>query len=928
MWLSSAIFAGKGAGNDREQSAQSTRPLYTTIMDKISTPHTGLTTSQAQASRLLHGKNELTPRPPASRWKLFLEKFEDPIIIILLIAMALSLLSSSYEYFITKSDTTGAGFFEPVGVFLAILLSTGIAFYFELKSEREFELLSQAGDEVLYKVLRDGHVTQLPKREIVVGDLLYLETGEEVPADTELLEAVSLSVDESTLTGEPVTRKSTRPEAQDKEATYPTNYICRGTTILEGHALCCVQAVGDATEQGKIFEGIQIDTSVETPLNRQLEHLSTLIARVSYVLAALILVGSTLVYIHDGGFSAPWDATLAYFLSKLMLAVTVIVVAVPEGLPMSVSLSLAYSMRSMMRSNNLIRRMHACETMGAITVICTDKTGTLTENRMRVQEFFSIASEGTQALLPEAIGCNTTAFVNAEDLKHPEVIGNPTEGALLLWLKERGIDYLFHRESVPTLQQLPFSTERKYMATLVQSASLEGKQVLYIKGAPELILDRCSLTHEERAAYEAKLKHYQAHAMRTLALAYHIVSTTIDATTSLATITQEELQLQGIFGISDPIRSEVPEAIRLCQGAGIGIKIITGDTAGTAKEIARQIGLWDDTSTPDELISGSDFAALSDEDAKARLTHLKIMARARPMDKERLVRLLQEMGQVVAVTGDGTNDAPALHRAHVGLSMGDGTAVAKEASDITILDSSFASIAQAVLWGRSLYLNIQRFILFQMTINVVACLTVLIGAFLGKESPLTVTQMLWVNLIMDTFASLALASLPPSPQLMKEQPRKPSAGIITPQLARHIFGVGLLFLILLFGLHYLLEHFDLATWQWSEAKGGLTALDLSVFFTSFVFLQLWNMFNAKAFHSGASAFVGMKKARNFLLITALILIGQLVITTFAYDFFQIAPLPLRYWIVLLVATSPVLWLGELGRLLARLTQGLRASVIR
>ena len=924
MWLSSAIFAVKGEGDCRGFLCSITPTPNYDVMNKTITPHIGLTTSQAQASRLRYGKNELTPRPRTSRWKLFLEKFEDPIIIILLIAMALSLLSSSYEYFITKTDTTGAGFFEPVGVCLAILLSTGIAFYFELKSEREFELLSQVGDEVCYKVLRDGYITQIPKRDIVVGDLLYLDTGEEVPADAELLEAVSLSVDESTLTGEPMTHKSVLPEAQDSEATYPTNYICRGTTILEGHALCRVLVVGDATEQGKIFEGIQIDTSVVTPLNRQLDHLSTLIARVSYLLAVLILIGSTLVYIHDGGFSAPWDATLAYFLSKIMLAVTVIVVAVPEGLPMSVSLSLAYSMRSMMRSNNLIRRMHACETMGAITVICTDKTGTLTENRMRVQKLFSLANETDQILLPEAIGCNSTAFINTEDLKHPEVIGNPTEGALLLWLREQEIDYLFHRDSAPVLQQLPFSTERKYMATLVESNILEGKRVLYIKGAPELLLERCDLTHEERATYEDQLQQYQAHAMRTLALAYRIISVPLEADASLASLAEEGLQLQGIFGISDPIRSEVPEAIHLCQGAGIGVKIITGDTSGTAKEVARQIGLWDERAVPEELITGTDFAALTDEEAKERLTRLKIMARARPMDKERLVRLLQEMGEVVAVTGDGTNDAPALHRAHVGLSMGDGTAVAKEASDITILDSSFASITQAVLWGRSLYLNIQRFILFQMTINVVACLTVLIGAFIGKESPLTVTQMLWVNLIMDTFASLALASLPPSPQLMKEQPRKPTTGIITPQLARHIFGVGILFLGLLFGLHYLLEHLDLTTWQWVEGKGGLTSLDLSVFFTTFVFLQLWNMFNAKAFRSGMSAFVGMKKARNFILITALILIGQFLITTFAHDFFQIAPLPLHYWIVLLVATSPVLWLGELGRIIARLTGRLRA----
>ena len=503
-------------------------------------------------------------------------------------------------------------------------------------------------------------------------------------------------------------------------------------------------------------------------------------------------------------------------------------------------------------------------------------------------------------------------------------MGNPTEGALLLWIREQAYDYLTLRDSAPIIRQLPFSTERKCMATLVQSAMLEGKAVLYVKGAPEILLSLCNLPTEVRTRYEAQLQQYQSRAMRTLALGYHIVESPTEQEKPLDELIKEGLQLQGVFGIMDPVRSEVPAAIQQCREAGIGVKIITGDTSGTAKEIARQIGLWTERSTTDEIITGADFEALTDDEAKARLTRLKIMARARPMDKERLVRLLQELGEVVAVTGDGTNDAPALNRAHVGLSMGDGTAVAKEASDITILDSSFASIAQAVLWGRSLYLNIQRFILFQMTINVVACLTVLIGAFLGKESPLTVTQMLWVNLIMDTFASLALASLPPSPHLMKERPRKASAGIITPQLARQIFGVGGLFLLLLFALHYILEHLDLTTGQWVEGKEQLTALDLSVFFTTFVFLQLWNMFNAKAFHSGRSAFAGMDRARYFLLITAVILVGQFLITTFAYDFFQIAPLPFSYWIALLIATSPVLWIGELGRLIARLTGRLRA----
>lgn len=886
-------------------------------MSKHHTKYQGLTSTEVTESRHQYGSNELSPRPRPSRWKLFLEKLSDPIIVILIIAMGLSLLAASYQYFVTHEDETGAGFFEPIGVFLAIILSTGIAFYFELKSEREFALLSQVSEETPYKVLRDGDITRIPKRELVVGDILFLETGEEIPADAQLLEAIALSVDESTLTGEPMTTKSIRPEDQDPEATYPTDYICRGTTILEGHAVCRVDRVGDRTEQGKIFEGIQIDSSVETPLNRQLGRLSQLITRVSYVLALLILLGSTLVYAHEGGFSNSWDAILSFYLSKIMLAVTVIVVAVPEGLPMSVSLSLAYSMRSMMRSNNLVRRMHACETMGAVTVICTDKTGTLTENRMRVEDFFS-EEEGDEALslLYEAISSNTTAFINDQDPRHPEVLGNPTEGALLLWISEQGIDYLEHREATPILAQLPFATERKYMATVVDSRERPGKQILYVKGAPEILLTHCSLSDAKLARYQGQFATYQSRAMRTLALAYRELEEGADLS-DLSRLLEGGLQLIGIFGIMDPVRREVPEAIGLCQRAGITVKIITGDTSGTAKEIARQIGLWDEDSSDEEILTGSQFASLSDEELLERVSRLKILARARPMDKERLVRLLQQSGEIVAVTGDGTNDAPALSRAHVGLSMGDGTAVAKEASDITILDSSFASIVRAVLWGRSLYLNIQRFILFQMTINVVACLTVLLGAFVGRESPLTVTQMLWVNLIMDTFASLALASLPPSPHLMQEPPRKSSTGIITPALGRQILGVGLVFVVGLFALLSFLQSYDLGAMRWSS-DGLLSPRELSVFFTTFVFLQLWNMGNAKAYHSGRSAFASLARAKNFLLISGIILLGQIVITTFAYDFFQIEPLPLSYWLILLLLTSPVLWIGEGLRLFSRL----------
>lgn len=891
----------------------STSPKFPPLSPK------GLSPEQVSESRSLHGSNELKPQKREPLWHMFLGKFTDPIIVILLVALLLSLLTACYHYFHTGGS--GSVFIEPLGVLFAILLATGVAFYFELKSEKEFSVLNQVNDEVGYKVWRSGALTQVLKRDIVVGDWVELETGEEIPADGVLLETLSLEVDESSLTGEPSTTKSLNAQASS-ESTYPANKLYRGCTLRDGHCLYQVEAVGHATEYGKVFEGAQIDNSVETPLNHQLGGLSRLITRVSYLLALLVIVGSCIVYGLKGGFSAPWDVTFSYLLGKVMIAVTVVVVAVPEGLPMSVSLSLAYSMRSMMKNNNLVRKMHACETMGAATVICTDKTGTLTQNRMMVQET-SFAHDLPHELLAESMALNATAHLGDQG---DEVLGNPTEGALLLWLRAHGIDYRQLREKHPLLGQLSFSTERKYMASVAYSSAL-ASQTLYVKGAPEYVMALCTLSPEEQHHYEKELQNYQAHALRTIAFAYlPLPSAPQEDIFDQGYVPYQHLHFAGIVGIADPIRPDVPEAIEQCLKAGISIKIVTGDTPGTAREIGRQIGLWTHDCTERNLITGSEFAALSDEELRDRIKDIRIMSRARPMDKERLVRLLQEQGEVVAVTGDGTNDAPALKRAHIGLSMGDGTAVAKEASDITILDNSFSSIVRAVLWGRSLYLNIQRFILFQMTINVVACLVVLLGAFLGTESPLTVTQMLWVNLIMDTFAALALASLPPDRRVMEKKPRSRNANIVTPAMIARILGMGSIFLVLLLvGMQYFRSHSieqiaDLlgkTDWEaWSDlgsSVGSLSRYELSLFFSFFVLLQFWNMFNARAFHSGRSALSGLGNSHKFLFIAGVILLGQFFITQAAYDFFTIAPLDLTAWISLFVVTSCVLWFGEIFR---------------
>ena len=887
--------------------------------------YTGLTDAQVLESRKKNGANVLTPPEKEPLWKQFLEKFGDPLIIILMIAGALSIGISCYEFFGLGQDA--AIFFEPVGIFVAILLATGLAFYFELQADKEFTILNQVNDDEPVEVIRNGNTTQVPRKDIVVGDIVVINTGEEVPADCELLEATSLHMDESSLTGEPMCFKSIDEKDFDKAATYPTNHVMKGTKVMEGHGICRVLAVGDKTEQGKVFEAVQIDDSVKTPLNEQLDGLSDWITKVSYRFAALIVIGRIIMYFVTNGTDcfgsmeqvAPF---IAYVLQTLMIAVTLVVVAVPEGLPMAVTLSLAYSMRRMLKTNNLVRKMHACETMGATTVICTDKTGTLTQNLMSVDEM-KVYGDTPKDVLNEGLAVNSTASIDFSDKNKPQILGNPTEGALLLWLNKKGVDYRSVRESVKTVAEVPFSTERKYMATIVVSVALKGKKVFYVKGAPEIVFGLCKKTSVSKEDVDKQLTEYQSRAMRTLGFAYQVLNDG-DKAIEDNKIVADKLCFIGVAAIADPVRLDVPSAVKECVDAGIRVKIVTGDTPGTAKEIARQIGLWNDAKdTERNIITGPEFAALSDEELLERILDLKIISRARPMDKKRLVETLQKKNQVVAVTGDGTNDAPALRAAHVGLSMGDGTSVAKEASDITIIDNSFSSIGKAVMWGRSLYQNIQRFLLFQLTVNVTACFLVLCGAFMGTESPLTVTQMLWINLIMDTFAAMALASLPPSESVMKDRPRDRNAFILNKPMLREIIGVGGFFFLMLLGMLYIFQHAevnqltDLLHLQLG-AKGHVSTYELTLLFTTFVMTHFFYLFNARAFETGRSA-LHFKGCNGLLTIVAIILVGQIAMVELPglQQFFNVEGLKLTDWIIIIIGSSFVLWVREIWHLFTK-----------
>lgn len=861
---------------------------------------TGLTSEQVEASRRQHGRNLLTPPKRPSIWRLYAEKYKDPIIRILLIAALFSLGIGIYEN----------EYVETIGILVAVFLATTIGFYFEYDAQKKFDILNALGQEELVTVIRDSQAMQVPRSELVVGDVVILEQGVEIPADGLLLESINLQVNESSLTGEPICHKTTDEAHFDREATYPSNRVLRSSMVVDGHGCMKVDAVGDETEIGHVARHATTFTDIETPLNQQLNRLSKLINKVAFTISLLVFVAGTshglYVYFQElmPGQPIDWAIIAATLLKWFMVTVTLIVMAVPEGLPMAVTLSLALNMRRMLRTNNLVRKLHACETMGAVTVICTDKTGTLTQNRMEVADIQS--DHHFEELLAENMAVNSTALL--EEGSEGQGIGNPTECALLLYLRKNGKNYSEYREKAPLTSQLTFSTERKYMATLVTS-SVNQRRMLYVKGAPEVILELCQISTDQQQQIEAILKEYQAGAMRTLAFAHREIGEN-EGTDCLALAQQGRLTLEGICAIMDPVRPEVPSAVKNCHDAGIHVKMVTGDNAGTAIEIAKRIGLWTESDREEQVITGAAFAALSDEEALNRIASIKVMSRARPMDKQRFVKLLQEKGAVVAVTGDGTNDVPALNRAQVGLSMGSGTSIAKEASDITLIDDSFRSIATAVMWGRSLYKNIQRFLAFQLTISLTALAISMVGSFLDTDIPLTVTQILWINLIVDTFASLALSTIPPSADVMKEQPRK-SSDFILSRFVKKSVGItaGIFFAVLLGILFY----FN----RWGN--NTISLHDLTVFFTFFVMLQFWNLMNARVLGSHQSAFSQLLNCKGLLFVMSMILIGQILIVEFGGKVFRTEPLDITTWLTIVAGSSLVLWIGEIVRYIQRKT---------
>ena len=861
---------------------------------------TGLTSEQVEASRRQHGRNLLTPPKRPSIWRLYAEKYKDPIIRILLIAALFSLGIGIYEN----------EYVETIGILVAVFLATTIGFYFEYDAQKKFDILNALGQEELVTVIRDSQAMQVPRSELVVGDVVILEQGVEIPADGLLLEAINLQVNESSLTGEPICHKTTDEAHFDREATYPSNRVLRSSMVVDGHGCMKVDAVGDETEIGHVARHATTFTDIETPLNQQLNRLSKLINKVAFTISLLVFVAGTshglYVYFQElmPGQPIDWAIIAATLLKWFMVTVTLIVMAVPEGLPMAVTLSLALNMRRMLRTNNLVRKLHACETMGAVTVICTDKTGTLTQNRMEVADIQS--DHHFEEQLAENMAVNSTALL--EEGSEGQGIGNPTECALLLYLRKNGKNYSEYREKAPLTSQLTFSTERKYMATLVTS-SVNQRRMLYVKGAPEVILELCQISTDQQQQIEAILKEYQAGAMRTLAFAHREIGEN-EGTDCLALAQQGRLTLEGICAIMDPVRPEVPSAVKNCHDAGIHVKMVTGDNAGTAIEIAKRIGLWTESDREEQVITGAAFAALSDEEALNRIASIKVMSRARPMDKQRFVKLLQEKGAVVAVTGDGTNDVPALNRAQVGLSMGSGTSIAKEASDITLIDDSFRSIATAVMWGRSLYKNIQRFLAFQLTISLTALAISMVGSFLDTDIPLTVTQILWINLIVDTFASLALSTIPPSADVMKEQPRK-SSDFILSRFVKKSVGItaGIIFVVLLGILFY----FN----RWGN--NTISLRDLTVFFTFLVMLQFWNLMNARVLGSHQSAFSQLLNCKGLLFVMSMILIGQILIVEFGGKVFRTEPLDITTWLTIVAGSSLVLWIGEIVRYIQRKT---------
>ncbi len=860
----------------------------------------GLNNKQVSESREKWGSNIISPPKREGWFKLLLKKFNDPLIKILLVAATISILIN-----ILDKHTS---IIESLGIILAILIATIVSFINEYKANKEFDIVNKINDETLVKVIRDINdesvVVELPKVDIVVGDYIIISAGDEIPADGHLLDSIDLKVNESSLNGESEPAKKTHIESTNYNTAYSPNKLYRGTTVSEGEGVYMVDFVGDDTEIGKTAKQATEVVKIKTPLQLQLEKLGKQIGLIGLLVAGLTFIVLLITAILKKEIITPLfdvanlTTNILIIVEFFMVAITLVVMAVPEGLPMSITLSMAYSMRKMAKSHTLIRKLDACETMGATTVICTDKTGTLTLNKMSVV-FISNKLSDSVAL---DIANNTTAFLNGD-----EVIGNQTEGALLLHLKSEGYNYKELRDNAQIIKRIPFSSTIKYMATLYTS---NGVIRLAIKGAPEIVLSKCS--NVDASSIIKEISKYQSKGLRALVMCSKVIDSKFIDTNNIDSITEElitkgEFTLDSYVALEDPIRSDVPYSMEMCNSAGVNVKIITGDTSLTAITIAKESGLWRDGDTLEKnSITGYDFENISDEQAIKILPDIKVMSRAKPADKMRLVRLLQSMGEIVAVTGDGTNDAPALNYANVGLAMGSGTSTAKESSDIILLNNSFTSVVSAIKWGRTIYRNIQKFIVFQLTVNVAALLTALLGPFFGIELPLTVTQILWINLIMDTLAAIALATELPSENIMNERPRNIKDSIITKKMFKNILIFGISFFILSF-LVLLIE-------QIFVNDGNLFSLEnLTIFFTFFVMLQLWNMLNIKVFPKRESSLLSLTKNKAFLIIFLTIFILQIIIVNFGGVVMRTTPISFKSWIVLILVTSPVFIIPEIYR---------------
>ncbi len=834
----------------------------------------GLTDAEVLSSREKHGLNLLTPPKEVPWWKLYLEKFKDPIIVILLVATAISLAFGIIE----------GNYTESIGIIAAVLIATGVGFWREYDAKKKFDAMKSDKDYEPVKVRRNGVVVEITKDHVVVGDIAILSAGDEIPADIELFKAIDMKVAESAMTGESVAVPKYPIDEAYTGSGFAPNLLLRGTTIESGLGEGVVIKVGDETEIGKTTIQASEETDNKTPLEEKLGELAGKITTAAFLVAGLMFIILNLVHwdfaFGDHAFS--WSmSTLLTEVGFLMGAIVVIIVAVPEGLPLSVTLALAFSMKTMANENNLVKKMHACETIGAVNVIFTDKTGTLTQNCMTVVDV-DVREEDKDVLNLVGAVNSTANWSNAS-----RVLGNPTEAAIL---KHMGHDLSERlRSEYRILSCIPFSSAYKYMVTQAQNEESK-EEIILIKGAPEVI---ARIIRYDK--YLGEVSTQQARGRRAISAAiinskdYNAVKESLESGNPL-----DDCTYIGTWFIEDPVRSDVPDAIRKCYGAGIDVVMMTGDNLRTGTEIGRQAGFKDIWA-----IEAKDFWEAVKNPQNGR-EYPNVIARCTPTNKLDILKWAKDKDYVCAMTGDGVNDSPSLNHADVGIAMGSGTSVAKEAADIILLDDAFPSIVTGVKWGRSLYKNIKNFLFFQLSINVSACLIAVFGPLVGVEMPFTVIQFLWINLVMDSLAAIALTSEPADERVLSEKPRDRRQFIIDKSLAKSIFGFGIFVWILCTFVLWGMKHTEF-----------LSKIDLTVFFASYMVINLWNMFNARVIGKNKSVFSGLKSNYKFTGILLFILAVTILLVQFGGEVFQTHPLSWKTWLTIILVTSPVMIVREI-----------------